>query len=168
MKTLSTTSLFAWALVVALPLWFSSCKKSDNNDTVTPTTIEGNYKISALKASPKILGQFDDLLALAPQILGSTCLTDITLSFKSGGTVTTDTPATCTSVDVSDVTGVDGTSKWSQSGNKLTITQSDGSKTDYTVLSTGAVLQLQWQGSEDYAGTGTNTTYTYTMDLKRV
>lgn len=59
MKTLMLTRLLIWAMVVAMPLWFSGCKKG-NEDTVTPATssasVEGNYKVTALKVDSKVKG----------------------------------------------------------------------------------------------------------------
>lgn len=168
MQKLNSSRLFIWALIVALPLWFDSCKKDDENPTIT-TTIEGSYKITALKANPKVGGVYEDLLAAAPLLLTTTCLNDITLTFQTGGAIATDNPTTCqnSKIPPSTITGIDATSKWSYSGNTLTITKSDGTKTAYTVLKTGAVLQIQWQDSQDFLGTGTKVAYTYTMDLTR-
>lgn len=169
MKTLPVSRFFAWTLLSVLSVWFTNCKKSDDPTTTTPATVEGNYKISALKVNPKVLGQFDDLLAAAPLYLGTTCLTDLTVSFKNGGAATVDNPTTCQNIPipVSTFTGIDAASKWSQSGDKLTVTRSDNTKTEYTIVSnTGSVLQLQWQGLLNYPAPST-TMYTYTMDLKK-
>ncbi len=168
MKNLRSFRLFAWALVVTIPLWFGSCK-DDDNPTTTTTTVEGSYKISALTIDPKALGLYSDLIAASKLIFNnSTCLNDITITFKTGGDATTDNPSSCQSipVPVSTFTGVDATSKWALSGNKLTITKGDGTKTDYTVLSTGTILKLQWQGALNYP-TPSATVYTYTMDLTK-
>ncbi|GAB4022024.1 hypothetical protein EXU85_28210 [Spirosoma sp. KCTC 42546] len=170
MQNLRSSRLFIWALLIAMPLWFDSCKKDDENPVITPTTtIEGSYKITALKANPKVGGIYEDLLAAAPLILTTTCLNDITLTFQTGGAIATDNPTTCqkSTVPPGTITGIDATSKWAYSGNTLTITKSDGTKTAYTVLKTGTVLQVQWQDSQDYLGTGTKVAYTYTMDLTK-
>ncbi|MVM32926.1 hypothetical protein GO755_22995 [Spirosoma sp. HMF4905] len=170
MQKINSSRFLIWAFIVAMPLWFDSCKKNDDNPTVTTTTtIEGSYKITALKANPKIGGIYEDLLAAAPLILTTTCLNDITITFQTGGAIATDNPATCqkSTVPPSTITGIDATSKWSYSANTLTITKSDGTKTNYTVLKTGAILQVQWQDSQDYLGTGTKVAYTYTMDLTK-
>ncbi|MFD2932923.1 lipocalin family protein [Spirosoma flavum] len=170
MKNLCPSRLLAWSLLVTIPLWFSSCKKSDDPTTTTPTTtVEGSYKVNALKVSPKVGGLYEDLLAAAPLILTTTCLSDITLTFQTGGSITTDNPTTCqkSTIPPSTITGIDASSKWALSGNILTITKTDGTKTNYTVLSSGTILQLQWQDSQDYLSTGTKVAYTYTMDLKK-
>ncbi|GAB2566299.1 lipocalin family protein [Spirosoma areae] len=170
MKKLLLPRLLSFALMIALSVWLDSCKKEDDPGAQpTPTTVEGNYKITALKASPKLLGQFEDLLGVAPLVLGTSCLSDLTVTFKTGGDVTTDNPASCqkSAVPASMITGIDASSKWVLNGTKLTVTKSDASKTEYAVLSTGATLQVQWQGQADYENKGTKTTYTYTMDLKK-
>jgi hypothetical protein len=152
-----------------MPLVFTNCSKDDNPTTTTATTIEGSYKISALSIDPKALGLYSDLIAGSKLFFAnSTCLNDITITFKTGGDATTDNPSTCQSlpVPVSTFTGIDASSKWALNGNKLTITKGDGTKTDYTVLSTGTILKLQWQGAFNFP-TPSSTVYTYTMDLTK-
>ncbi len=170
MKNLDTSRLLSWALIVAIPLWFGSCKKTDDPTTTPTTTVEGSYKISTLKVNPPALGTFEDLIAASKLLFSNTtCLTDLTITFKTGGDATTDNPTACQSlpVPVSTFTGIDATSKWTLSGTKLTVTKSDGTKTEYTVVSnTGGVLKLQWQGSLNYPVPST-TVYTYTMELKK-
>ncbi|AUD02581.1 lipocalin family protein [Spirosoma pollinicola] len=168
MKNLRSSRLFAWAIVIAIPIWFGSCK-NDDNPVVATTTVEGSYKISALTIDPKALGLYTDVVAASKLFFNnSTCLNDITITFKTGGDATTDNPSSCQSlpVPVSTFTGIDATSKWTQSGNKLTITKGDGTKTEYTVLSTGTILGLQWQGTLNYP-VPSATIYTYTMNLTK-
>jgi hypothetical protein len=168
MKNLRSFPLSIWALLVAIPLVTGSCR-DDNPATATPATVEGNYKITALSVDPKALGLYSDLIAASKLLFSNTtCLTDLTITFKAGGDATTDNPTSCQTIPVplSTFTGVDASSKWVYSGNKLTITKSDGTKTDYTVLSTGTVLKLQWQGALNYPIPNT-TVYTYTMDLTK-
>ena len=171
MKTVMLTRLLAWAMIVAMPLWFSSCKKGSDDATVTPVaaaSVEGNYKLSALKADPKIQG-FEDLLPVYSLIIGTTCLSDITVSFKSGGVVTTDTPVSCktNSDDITQATGIDSNSKWALAGTKLTITDSDKVATTYDVTFTGGNMQLKWQ-VDDVDATGKSFKQGYTMDLRRL
>lgn len=160
-----------WIMLVAMPLGFSSCKKGAD-DTVSPATtspsVEGNYKVSALKAEPKVQG-FEDLLPLYTLFLGTTCLTDLTVSFKSNGTVTTDTPASCktNSDDISQATGIDSNSKWVLAGTKLTITDSDKVATTYDVTFTGGNMQLKWQ-EDDVDASGKAFKQGYTMELRRL
>lgn len=168
MKNRFLSRSLALMLMLAMTLGFDSCKKSDDNPVVTPTTtIEGNYKITALKIDPAVSG-LNDLLAGSQLLFNTTCLKDITVSFKTGGTVTTDNPSNCQAipVPVSTFTGIDASSKWTLSGSTLTITKSDGTKTDYTVLSMSPTLQLQWKGAFNYPAPST-TVYTYTMTLTK-
>lgn len=161
--------LMAWTLVAVMPFWFGSCKK-DSSETVNPTTasVEGNYKVSALKANPKIQG-FDDLLPVYSLLIGTTCLSDITVSFKSGGVVSTDSPTSCQSNgdDITQATGIDSNSKWVLNGTKLTITDSDKTATTYDVSFTGNNLQLAWQ-EDDIDDTGKPFKQGYTMELRRL
>lgn len=86
------------------------------------------------------------MLPVYSLILGTTCLTDLTISFKRNGTVTTDTPASCktNSDDISQATGIDSNSKWSLAATKLTIIDSDKLATTYDVTFTGRNMQLKW------------------------
>ncbi|GAB3779748.1 hypothetical protein GCM10028818_30810 [Spirosoma horti] len=169
MKDLRLSRLFAWALLIAIPVWFGSCSKDDNPIITDTPTVEGSYKISTLTIDPKALGLYTDLIAGSKLFFNNTtCLNDLTITFKTGGEATTDNPAACQTipVPVSTFTGIDATSKWSLSGNQLTVTKSDGTKTAYTVLSTGSTMKLQWQGTLNYP-TPSPTIYTYTMELKK-
>lgn len=169
MKKVLLVRLMAWGLVVVMPLWFGSCKK-DTIEAVTPTTasVEGNYKVNALKANPKIQG-FEDLLPVYSLLIGSTCLSDITVSFKSGGVVSTDSPASCqsNSDDITEATGIDNNSKWVLNGTKLTITDSDKTATAYDVSFTATNMQLAWQ-EDDIDSTGKSFKQGYTMELRRL
>lgn len=168
MKNLRSLPLSIWALFIAISLVSSSCK-DDNPATAAPTTVEGSYRITALSVDPKALSLYSDLIAASKLLFSNTtCLTDLTITFKAGGDATTDNPTSCQTIPVplSTFTGVDASSKWVYSGNKLTITKGDGTKTDYTVLSTGNVLKLQWQGALNYP-VPSPTVYTYTMDLAK-
>jgi len=168
MKDLRLSRLFAWTLLIALPFWFGSCSKDDNPTVVDTPTVEGSYKISTLTINPTVLG-ISDLLAGSKLFFNNTtCLNDLTITFKTGGDATTDSPTSCNAipVPVSTFTGIDATSKWSLSGNQLTVTKSDGTKTAYTVLNTGATMKLQWQGTLNYP-VPSPTVYTFTMDLKK-
>lgn len=168
MKNLRLSRLFAWTVLLALPLWFGSCKKDDNPTVDNTTTIEGSYKISALTISPAVLTITDLLAGSKLFFSNTTCLNDITITFKTGGDATTDNPGSCSSipVPVSTFTGIDASSKWALSSNQLTVTKGDGTKTVYTVLGTGATLKLQWQGGLNYPTPNSNV-YTYNMDLKK-
>lgn len=169
MKDLRLSRLFAWTLLIAIPVWFGSCSKDDNPVITDTPTVEGSYKISTLTIDPKALGLYSDLIAGSKLFFNNTtCLNDLTITFKTGGEATTDNPSACQTipVPVSTFTGIDATSKWSLSGNQLTVTKSDGTKTAYTVLSTGPTMKLQWQGALNYP-TPSPTVYTYTMELKK-
>lgn len=154
--------------LTTMSLWADSCKKSE--DPPAPDmAIEGSYKITSLQAEPKVLGVYNDLIAASKLLFnGTTCLVDIAITFKTGGTATTDDPATCKTipVPVSTFTGIDANSKWVINGDKLTVTKGDGTKTEYTVLSRGSMMKLQWQGVLNYP-VPSPTIYTYTMDLQK-
>ena len=165
----SLSRLLLLSALTMMSLWVDSCKKTE--DPPAPdTAIEGSYKITSLQVDPKALGVYNDLLAASKLLFNNTtCLTDITITFKTGGTATTDNPATCQKdvpVPVSTFTGIDEASKWVINGDKLTVTKSDGTKTEYTVLSRGSTLKLQWQGTLNFP-VPSPALYTYTMELKK-
>ncbi len=165
---LPLSRLLLLSALTTVSLWADSCKKSE--DPPAPDmAIEGSYKITSLQAEPKALGLYNDLIAASKLLFNSTtCLTDITITFKTGGTATTDDPASCKSipVPVSTFTGIDAASKWVLNGDNLTVTKGDGTKTEYKVLSRGSATKLQWQGVLNYP-VPSPTIYTYTMDLKK-
>lgn len=174
MKKSQLSRLFLCASVMALLVGFDSCK-SDNPDTAAPATIAGSYNITALMVTPSVQNTFSDLIAASKLLFNNTtCLTDLTITFKTDGTATTDSPASCKSVvdasgnqiPISTFTGIDASSKWVQSGSTLTVTKGDGTKTDYTVVNMGTTPKLQWQGLLNYPVPST-TIYTFTMDLKK-
>ncbi|GAB3991109.1 hypothetical protein GCM10028807_20340 [Spirosoma daeguense] len=170
MQKLNFSHVLAWSLMLTIPFWFGSCKKEETTPTPSSTSIDGTYKISTLKVDPKVLGIYDDLIAASKLLFNNTtCLNDLTITFKTNGDAAADNPTSCQSigVPVSMFTGISTSSKWTSSNNKLTITQADGTKTEYTILSNaGGILKLQWQGLLNYP-TPSTTMYTYTMELKK-
>lgn len=172
MKNRHLSHPIVWSLFVVVSLWFAGCKKDDDTTPTQTATIPGNYKINTLTVTPPALGLYTDIIAASKLLFSnSTCLTDITITFNSNGTATTDNPIACQSlpVPVSTFTGIDASSKWTANSTNtlLTVTKGDGTKTDYTVVSnTNGILKLQWQGLLNYPAPSP-TTYTYTMELKR-
>lgn len=170
MKNRHLSHLTVCGLFVAVSLWFVGCKKDDETTPTQTATIAGSYKISTLTVSPPALGIYTDIIAASKLFFSnSTCLNDITITFNSNGTATTDNPNACQSlpVPVSTFTGIDASSKWTQNGSILAVTKGDGTKTDYTVVSNiNNVLKLQWQGFLNYP-TPSTTQYTYTMELRK-
>ncbi|AUD02580.1 lipocalin-like domain-containing protein [Spirosoma pollinicola] len=178
MKNKNWVHTFAWVLVLAMPLWFGSCKKG-SDDTVTPATsssIQGGWKISGYKIDPGVdflgTGQKNtDLLAYfksLPNGLGTDlvdCLTGTTIIFNANGKVTGTPGAKCTTS--TDVNPVEDNSTWKLDGTKLTLT----SGTDVTVYDTvisGNTLKLSGPDKEDFDGDGKEETYTVTLELTKV
>lgn len=167
MKNRHLSRLIVWSFFLTALIWFVGCKKNDDT-TPAQATIAGSYKINTLTISPSVLG-LSDLKSAASTVFGSTCLNDLVITFNSDGTATTNNPSDCSKLpaSVSTFTGIDASSKWTQSGSTLTVTKGDGTKTDYTIVSnTNGVMKLQWQGLFNYPAPST-TQYTYTMELKK-
>jgi hypothetical protein len=174
MKNLHAVRLVAYALVMALPLWFGSCKKG-GDDAITPSTssIEGNWKISGYKIDPAVdftgTGQkSNDLFALFKQLPNGNdiidCLTSTVITFNNNGKVTGKAGTKCTAS--TDMNPVDDNSTWKLDGNKLTLT-SGTDVTTYNTAISGNTLKLSGQESEDFDGDGKAETYTFTLELTK-
>ncbi|WP_020600252.1 lipocalin family protein [Spirosoma panaciterrae] len=175
MKNTNVIRLMAWALVMALPMWFSSCKNGGDS-TVTPSTsvVEGSWRISGYKINPAIdLGngqKTNDLLSIYKLYPSGNdiveCLTTTVVTFNSGGKVTGKAGPKCNTT-MDDVNPIDDNSTWKLDGSKLTITSgTDVSVYDASV--SGNTLKLSSQETEDLDGDGKDETYTYTMELTKV
>jgi hypothetical protein len=160
---LNTSRILTWAILLALPLWFSNCSKT-SSDPAPAATIAGSYKITSYKVSPAVSGA-TDILALYAALIGTTCLTDLTMTFKADGTITQDNPKSCSSANVTLVEG-----KWTSSSNtQMTIIDSQGVKTSYTIALTSTSLTIIEQTKDDpFTGKPGTVTYTITLELKRV
>ena len=173
MNRLISPRLLAYTLMLALPLWFGSCKK-DGTDVVTPTnnSIQNTWKVSAYRIEPGVdllqTGQkSNDLLAALralPNNLGTdlvSCLTETKVTFNANGQVTSVAGTKCTA-STDEFNPVSDKSTWKLDGNKLTITDSTGSEV-YDVVISSSTLKLSQTGLDDY-GEG-NKTYTITIEL---
>lgn len=166
----------AWAMILAIPVWFGSCKKG-SDDAVTPTTsaVQGSWRISGLKINPGIdfsgNGQkSNDLLALYRLIPNGNdivdCLTGTTIIFNANGKVT-GTPGAKCSTATDDINPVEDNSTWKLDGNKLTLT-SGSDVTVYDMVISGSTMKLSTSEQEDYDGDGKNETYTTTLEMTKV
>ena len=183
MRSLCSGRLLTYALIVALPLWFGSCKK-DGGDPVTPASIEGTWKIVASQIDPGVdLGngkKETDLLAIYRQqfqdffgtpavgnlIIG--CLVNTPVTFKSGGMIVSKEDATCSAASSSgiDIRAFGDQATWKLDGNKLTIT--DGSDvTIYDVALSGNTLKLTSKATEDFDNKGPKS-YNETIEMTRI
>lgn len=169
--------LTTWALIVAIPLWFGSCKKG-SDDPVTPTTasVQGSWKISGYKIDPGVdflgTGQKNtDLLAYfksLPNGLGTDladCLTGTTIIFNANGTVTGTPGAKCSAS--TNVNPVEDNSTWKLDGTKLTLT-SGSDVTVYDTVISGNTLKLSGPEQADFDGDGKDESYTVTLELTKV
>lgn len=166
MNKTSVARLLAWVLVMGLPLWLGSCKK-DGTEAVTPSSIEGNWKLTAMKVNPAInagpFGQIDDLFAFYSGLGADACLKALTFTFNSNGTISSNNPTACQSNtdDINEATGFESGAKWSLNGNKLTVTDTDGAVETYDVTISGNAMQWVYVTSvEDATGKTVQTTLT--------
>ncbi|UFH55774.1 lipocalin family protein [Spirosoma sp. KNUC1025] len=160
----------AWAMVVAMPLWFGSCKKENagGGDPVTPNAVEGSWKISAMAVTEG--NESVDYLELLKNLAGEavvTCMTDTKITFNSNSSVTGVPSPACNSADMGEYNPVQDKSTWKTNGNKISITSSEGSETyDYTV--SGNTMKWNIQTQDDSDGDGVKETQTTTIQFKRV
>ncbi|GAB4014672.1 hypothetical protein GCM10028773_02070 [Spirosoma koreense] len=159
-----------WALVVAMPLWFGSCKKENGGggDPVTPNSIVGSWKVSAMTLKDD--KNSVDYLALLKTYIGEdgvACLTDTKGTFNSDGSITGTPSPSCKSTGSDEYNPVQDKSTWKVADNKLTITDSDGAET-YDLKVSGNTMTWSTQEQEDTDGDGKPETYTTTIEFKRV
>ena len=147
MRQYQITRLFTATILLALPLLFTNCG-GDSGKTVAPESIVGNWKIAAIKLNPgldvPVLGKVTDLLTAYGLLWTTTCLTDVSFAFKGDGTVTSSNPISCKDnvAEIRQQTGIDlaGASKWSLTGDQLTVTAADNTKLMATSTITNGVM----------------------------
>ncbi|GAB3991111.1 hypothetical protein GCM10028807_20350 [Spirosoma daeguense] len=175
MRKVNTVRLWAWVSIIALPLWFASCKKG-SDDVVTPSksAVEGNWQFSGLKISPAVdfgTGQkTDDLLSVFQLIPNGSqlvnCLKKMTITFNANGTVTGKVDSQCAAL-VDDVNPIEDKSTWKLDGSKLTVTS--GTEVNvFDVSLSGNLLKLSAPYVDDFDGDGKDETYTQTMELTKL
>lgn len=161
-------------LVLSLSILFAGCG-GDSNDTAAPETVVGNWKISAIRLNPGIdvppIGKVTDLLTAYGLLRATTCLTDVTFSFKSDGTVTSSNPASCKDniAEIKQQTGIDlaGSNKWVLTGDQLTVTAADNTKfTATSTLTTGMMVWTYKRTILDLNGASSNQDITF--EYKRI
>ncbi|GAB2566286.1 lipocalin-like domain-containing protein [Spirosoma areae] len=168
MKMMNVGRFLAWALVVAMPLWFGSCKKEGGAaDVIMPNSIEGSWKISGMKLSEG--NQTEDYLDLIKQYAGAdavACLTDTKITFNSNGKVTGAQSPKCQSGGADEYNPASNNATWKVNGTKLTLTDTDGVQT-YDLVVNGSTMAWSIQEQDDIDGDGVKETYTTTIEFKR-
>lgn len=147
MRQSRITRLFTATILLALSLLLANCG-GDSGKTVAPETIAGTWKIQAIKLNPGLdvppIGKVTDLLSAYGLLRTTTCLTDVTFTFKSDGTVTSSNPASCKDnvAEIKQQTGIDlaGNNKWALTGDQLTVTAADNTKLSATSTIANGVM----------------------------
>ncbi|MFD2574508.1 lipocalin family protein [Spirosoma soli] len=173
---MNLSRLMVWAFVLVMPLMFASCKK-DGNEVVNPSgnAVEGSWKISDIKISDgkdsqSFLDYIVDLYAQqGAEEEGAkliACLKDSRITLNGDGKVTGAASPKCESEDSDDLNPAKSGSTWKVNGNKLTITDSDGSETfDLTV--SGNTMTWSNQEEDDLDGDGINEKYTFSIEFRK-
>ncbi|RYC67913.1 lipocalin family protein [Spirosoma sordidisoli] len=173
MTNMTGARVLPWALLLAMPLWFGSCRK-EADSAVTPSLLEGTWRIAGLRSEPgaDLLytgEEITDLIAYLDTLSdGSgtdiiTCLTSTTVTFNSNKRVIIKEAPTCT-LYAYDLIGIAENSTWKLEGNKLTLSSNLQSRV-YDVARTDSTLTLVRSAEEDY-GNGPKT-YTTTIKMKK-
>lgn len=156
-----------------LTVFASSCKKDSNIVDPQPSqsAVEGTWRISNMNVNPSIniggkYGTVNDLLPFLIDLTGSTCLTDVKITFKGNGNISSDNPASCQTLDPEEATGIDTSGKWVLNGDKVTLTDSEGGKTVYTASFNGNTMNWSYQDQMEDE-TGKLKTYTITLVFKK-
>lgn len=136
-------------VLASLSMTVMNCSKS--GDDAPSAQIVGTWKITNLFVKEGTNAEEDQFALLAFLL---PCIKDITFTFKSNGELSGSIPAACQS-DVEDYLGTSGTAKYEVNGGKLTITDTDGSKTVTDVSFSGN--QMSWTSSEVSANVTTTT-----------
>ena len=146
--------IFVLLVLSSLSMAVMNCSKSDSD---TPSAqIVGTWKISSIlvkEGTAPEADQFPLLLAFLP------CFKDVSFTFKSNGDLTASVPAACQST-TDDFIGTSGTAKYEVVAGKLTITDTDGTKTTEDVSFSGS--QMTWASSETVSGVTTTTKVVFT------
>ncbi len=124
----------------SLSLTVMNCSKAGSEEPAAQ--IVGTWKITNIfvkEGTKAEEDQFPLLLAFFP------CFKDVTFIFKSNGELSASVPKECQST-ADDLPGTGGIAKYEVIGGKLTITDSDGSKTTEDVSFSGK--QMTWTSSE--------------------
>ena len=169
MKTMNVGRLLAWTAVVAMPLWFGSCKKETANggDPITPNSIEGSWKITGMKgvSDKGTVNYLEALKELGGQD-AVTCLTETKITFAGNGSVAGTPSPICQSGGSDTFNPAKDKATWKVAGNKVSVTDSDGTETfDLTI--SGNTMTWSSQQQDDLDEDGVKETYTQTIEFKR-
>ncbi|RIV19812.1 hypothetical protein DYU11_23075 [Fibrisoma montanum] len=169
MKLMNPARLLTWALVMAMPLWFASCKNDNGGpDPVKPNSVEGSWKISGMKLSDG--RNTEDYLELIKDFPGGAelvaCLTDIKITFNGNGKISGTTSPKCQSEDADDFNPAANNARWSVNGSKITVTDDDGPET-YDLSVDGNTMKWSSPIEEDLDGDGTIEKLTMTIEFRK-
>ena len=158
------TLLFVFALA-------SSCKQTNSTDPTAATpTIPGTYKVMQFIGND---GSTYDYIQLAKDE-NNTCFTDLTLTFRDNGTLTTANVPACNKAGLfPDLTKSYSNATWSLAGSTLTINYQDvvitpvDIRQQWVVTGSATTLSLTRALNSVDLNTGKPTVVSYKMELAR-
>lgn len=160
MNQLNISRLFTIVLLAFLPLWMNSCKKDNDAE---PAGAAGTWKLDAITFNPGLkvtgVGTITDYTATAKG-LGDNCANDLRVTFNTAGTITLNSPTTCTPATspIGSLLSDLNNAKWVQSGSTLTVTYSDNTTETFNYSLSGNVMKLS--EAANFNGDGVNITLT--------
>ncbi|MBC8156327.1 MAG: lipocalin family protein [Bacteroidetes bacterium] len=169
-------ALFAALLLLSIAIGCSSKKDDDPTPggAATTSAAVGNWKYAGFKVDPAVMVPTSGTMVVTTTDLfpfltaNSTCLTDLTITFKSDGTTSSTNPASCQTTSVDDDSGLTGTGKWALSNGKMTLTDTDGTITVFDATISGNTMSLAYKEDDTDPVTNRKTTYTFTIQLRKV
>lgn len=143
---------FTVALVASVGV---SCKKAA--DVLAADQVAGNWKLSALLVKEGTTPE-EDVLPFLSAFAGS-CFTDLVFSFGANGTLTSNNPVSCKSIN-NDLAneGVVTNGKWALNGNKMIFTDNSNVKEEYDYSLSGGIMSLSQSETDATTKVVTKTT----------
>lgn len=146
--------LLVLLVLSSLSMTVMNCSKAGDN---TPSAqIVGTWKITNLFVKEGTKAEEDQFPLL---VLFLPCVKDISFTFKSNGELSGSVPVACQN-EVEDFIGTSGTAKYEVNAGKLTITDTDGTKTVTDITFSGS--QMSWVSTDVDAGVTTTTRIVFT------
>ncbi len=126
----------AFAFVASVSV---SCKKI--TDILATDPVVGDWKLSGYLLKEGTAPE-EDVLPLLSAFSGS-CFTDLVFVFNANGTLTSNNPVSCRSVnaDLADG-GIVTNGKWALIGSKMTFTDNTNVKEEYDYSLSGGIMSL--------------------------
>lgn len=162
-----STRIWSSVVQVALLLILLGCKKTD--DPTTPPSAVGNWKITALTFDPAwVTPSGATVPDWVPYLKGTgeTCFTDVTITFGTNGSATTNAASTATCSGAENSRGFldflfEPGGTFTETENQLTLYGKDKlTALPLTKSGAGNTMNIAFQDNADFSNRPIKTTYT--------